>query len=92
MDWTNERICVKKSLYKGNLQEPKSDLSKRDIDMGPRMIEVLKAHKKRQIEPFLKIGKQLSNDDFFLARPTEDPLIPITFTTGIFRESSNGLG
>jgi len=76
IDWANKRICVRKSLYKGTLQEPKSDLSKRNIDMGPRLMEVLKAHRKGRTEALLKKGKQLSSEDFIFCQADGRPLDP----------------
>ena len=74
IDWASKNIQVRKSLYKDKLQEPKSEYSKRKIDMGPRLIEALKAHRKRRIETLLKVGRQLTNDDFVFSRPDGKPL------------------
>lgn len=76
IDWVNKRICVRRSLYKGKLQEPKSDFSKRDIDMGPRLLKVLTAYRKKQIENFLKRGRQLSGEDFVFCQTDGRPLDP----------------
>jgi integrase len=74
IDCASKKIHVRKSLYKGKLQEPKSEHSKRKIDMGPRLIEVLKAHRKRRIERLLKMGKQLTNDDLVFSQPDGNSL------------------
>lgn len=42
--------------------------------MWPRLIEALKAHRKRRIETLLKVGRQLTNDDFVFSRPDGKPL------------------
>lgn len=74
IDWATKKIHVRKSLYRDKLQEPKSEYSKRKIDMGPRLIEVLKAHRKRRIETLLKMGRQLTDDDFIFCQPDGKPL------------------
>jgi len=74
IDWVSKKIHVRKSLYKGKLQEPKSEHSKRKIDMGPRLFEVLRAHRKRRIETLLKMGRQLTNDDFVFSQSDGKPL------------------
>lgn len=63
LDWVNLRIHVKRSLYKMTLQTPKSKYSKRAIDMGPRLVEVLKSHRVKQNETRLKVGSGWSNND-----------------------------
>ncbi len=63
IDWVNSKIHVRRSLYKGAFQTPKSDYSKRAIDMGPRLVKVLKNHRARQDETRLKVGAGWSNND-----------------------------
>ena len=50
IDWVNQKIHAKRSLYKGGYQTLKSEYSKRAIDMGPRLIQVLKEHRGKQKE------------------------------------------
>lgn len=57
IDWINRKIHVRRTLYKGSFQTPKSKYSKRDIDMGPRLTDVLKNHRAKQNEPRLKVGE-----------------------------------
>jgi len=61
VDWVNSKIHVRRSLYKGAFQSPKSEYSKRVIDMGPRLTETLKAHRKKQNETRLKVGADWMN-------------------------------
>jgi len=63
IDGMNSRIHVRRSLYKGTFQTPKSDYSKRAIDMGPRLVEVLKDHRAKQNETRLKVGTGWNNND-----------------------------
>jgi integrase len=63
VDWLNRKIHVRRSLYKGAFQDPKSDYSRRAIDMGPRLIETLKNHRAKQNETRLKAGGNWSNND-----------------------------
>ncbi|MBM4309262.1 MAG: site-specific integrase, partial [Deltaproteobacteria bacterium] len=63
IDWVSRKIHVRRSLYKGTFQTPKSEYSKRTIDMGPRLIEVLKNHRKKQNETRLKAGADWTGND-----------------------------
>jgi integrase len=64
VDWVNHKIHVRRSLYRSTLQTPKSDYSKRAIDMGPRLEEVLKNHRKSQNQMKLKTGRAWHDNDF----------------------------
>jgi len=57
IDWNAGKIHVRRSLYKGAFQTPKSKYSIGAIDLGPRLAEVLKVHRAKQNETRLKIGK-----------------------------------
>lgn len=63
IDWVSQKIHVRRSLYKGGFQTPKSEYSKRAIDMGPRLIQVLKEHRAQQNETRLKVGSSWVNND-----------------------------
>ncbi len=63
IDWVNGKIHVRRALYKGRLQSPKSEYSKRGIDLGPRLAEVLKDHKAKQNLIRLKAGKGWTDND-----------------------------
>jgi integrase len=63
IDWVNLKIHVKRGLYKGRYQTPKSEYSKRALDMGPRLTEVLKEHRAKQNETRLKVGSGWTNND-----------------------------
>jgi|GEM_PF-228081 len=63
IDRVNSKIHVRRSLYKRAFQTPKSEYSKRAIDMGPRLMEVLKGHRVKQNETKLKVGSEWSNND-----------------------------
>lgn len=57
IDWVSNQIHVKRTLYKKKLQSPKSTYSIRKIDMGPRLVRVLKEHRIKQNGIRLKAGK-----------------------------------
>lgn len=63
IDWNAGKIYVRRTLYKGAFQTPKSKSSRRAIDMGPRLAQVLKAHRAAQNEIRLKIGKVPEKQD-----------------------------
>jgi len=65
---------VRRSLYKGRFQEPKSRSSKRKIDMGPSLGEVLKRYKAEQSKIRLKAGKEWVDNDLLFCRPEGGPL------------------
>jgi integrase len=55
IDWNAAKIHVRRTLYKGAFQTPKSKYSIGSIDMGPRLAQVLKGHRARQNEIRLNI-------------------------------------
>jgi integrase len=63
VDWVNNQIHVRRSLYKGKLQSPKSKYSVRTIDMGSRLVKVLKDHRVKQNEHRLKMGSKWVDND-----------------------------
>ncbi len=74
IDWVNQKIHVRRSLYKGGFQTPKSEYSKRANDMGPRLIEVLKNHRAKQNETRLKVGDGWVNSDLVFCQNDGTPL------------------
>ncbi len=70
IDWANNRIHVKRSLYKGCLQTPKSKYSLRAIDMGPRLTQVLREHRIKQNMLRLKAGVEWSDNDLVFCNET----------------------
>jgi len=74
IDWLNRKIHVKRSLYKTTFQTPKSKHSKRAIDIGPRLIDVLKNHRAKQNETRLKVGEGWSNNDLVFSQNDGTPL------------------
>lgn len=63
IDWINQKIHVRRSLYKRTFQSPKSEYSKRAIDMGPRLVQILKEHRTKQNKARLKAGDEWINND-----------------------------
>jgi len=76
VDWINRKIYVRDSLYKRRFKSPKSKYSKRAIDMGPRLIQVLKEHRVAQDRNRLKAGKDWLDNDLIFCRNDGKPLDP----------------
>jgi integrase len=79
IDMVNGQILVRRSLYRGRFQEPKSRSSKRKIDMGPRLAEVLKRHKAKQSRAEqsrirLKAGEEWVDNELVFCTPKGAPL------------------
>jgi integrase len=74
IDWIGRKIHVKDSLYKGEFQTPKSEYSKRAIDMGPRLIQTLKGHRTAQDRIRLKAGESWTDNDLIFCRNDGKPL------------------
>jgi integrase len=76
IDWNSEKIYIRRSLYRGNFQTPKSTHSIRAIDMGPMLGDVLKTHRARQNEIRLKAGKDWIDNGLIFCRGNGEPLDP----------------
>ena len=74
IDWVSQKIHVRRSLYRGGFQAPKSEYSKRAIDMGPRLGQVLKEQRARQSEARLKAGKNWTDNDLVFCKKDGTPL------------------
>jgi integrase len=71
-DWVNGKIHVCRTNWKGKLQTPKSKYSKRKIDMGPRLTQVLKEHRLAQNQIRLKAGRNWVDNDLVFCSHTGD--------------------
>jgi integrase len=76
IDWHSGKIHVRRNLYRGNFQTPKSKRSKRAIDMGPRLAQVLKTHRAKQNEIRLKAGSEWVDNDLIFCQKNGTPLDP----------------
>ena len=74
LDWAGGKIHVRRSLYKGGFQAPKSRYSRRAIDMGPRLMQVLREHRAKQNEMRLKSGKDWIDHDLVFCQNDGTPL------------------
>ena len=74
IDWFNKKIHIRNSLYKGKLVSPKSDSSLREIDMGQRLIEILKDHRIKQNIKRLKAGEKWTDMDLVFPNRKGTPL------------------
>ena len=80
-----QRISVRRSLHHlkdGSyvFTEPKSDKSKRTIDLAPSSVLVLAEHKERQQAIRTMLGETLGKDDLVFSTPQGAPLRPNTIT------------
>jgi integrase len=76
VDWINRKIHVRRSLYKGGFQTPKSEYSRRAIDMGPLLIQILKEHRARQNRVRLEAGEAWKDNDLIFCQRDGTPLDP----------------
>jgi integrase len=76
IDWVSSKIHVRRSIYKSAFRNPKSEYSKRAIDMGPRLTDVLKNHRARQNETRLKVGTEWSINDLVFCHSDGTALDP----------------
>jgi integrase len=76
IDWINRKIHVGDSLYKGKFKTPKSEYSVRNIDMGPRLIQILKDHRAVQNKVRLAAGKDWIDNDLIFCQNNGKPLDP----------------
>ena len=74
IDWFNKKIHVRHSLYNGKFVSPKSESSVREIDMGQRLIEILKDHRVKQNIKRLKAGERWTDMDLVFPNRKGTPL------------------
>lgn len=74
VDLENGVIYVRRSLLPGwrkpEWQEPKTPQSRRQIPLDPETVEVLRRHRKRQVEQRLKAGPRWRDYNLVFATPT----------------------
>jgi integrase len=84
VDLDEGTINVRRSLQrlKGTLRftEPKSRTSRRTIPLPPSLVEVLKAHKKRQAGERLRAGPQWHDEGFVFTTRVGTPIEPRNLT------------
>ena len=77
-------ISVNHSLYKGNgkieLREPKSENSRRQVAMTPRLVNYLREYRAERESLYLIIGSVLSLDDFVFGDEADQPIDPSTLS------------
>lgn len=76
VDWVNSKIHVRRSLWRGNKQNPKAKYSKRTIDAGPGLMEILRTHKAKQNEIRLKAGQNWQDNNLIFCRDDGSPIDP----------------
>jgi len=74
VDWFNKKIHVRRTFSNGRFGSPKSQSSTRVVDMGNRLIEILKEHKKRQNIKRLKAGENWKDMDLVFPNRKGTPL------------------
>lgn len=76
IDFQNQQIHIRGSVYKGKIKVPKTAASERSIDIGPRHVEILRSHRASRIKAMLKAGKPLTEEDFVFTGTDGKPLDP----------------
>ena len=85
IDWFNKKIHVRNGIYKGKFVSPKSESSVREIDMGQRLIEILKDHRIKQNIKRLKTGEKWTDMDLVFPNRKGTPLDSHTLHRDFFR-------
>jgi integrase len=84
IDLDNARIQVRRTLEqaRGGLgfKEPKTDRGRRQVALGPEMVEILQRHRLGQIKERLALGQEYKNGDLVCARLHGTPLDPAEVT------------
>ncbi len=78
LDWNKKQIYVRRSIYEGNFVEPKSESSKRAINMAPILIDTLKKHREAQREAHkvIELGDYLESPDLVFPNGGGNPQSP----------------
>lgn len=67
------------------LGKPKTEMSRRKVELGPSMVDVLRAHRKRQAEERLAIGHTWEDHDLVFCNIIGRPLAPNNVTRRHFQ-------
>jgi integrase len=92
IDFQNEQIHVRRSLYKGRVKSPKTETSKRTIDIGPTHVEILRKHRVEMIKAMFENGRQLTDDDFVFCLLDGKPINGDNLYHRIFRPIIKEIG
>jgi integrase len=80
LEWDKGRYLVRENLQRKTsthpkgFSEPKTDESAAPVDISPKALEALRAHKKRQAAEKLRAGEKYSNRDLVFATFRGEPL------------------
>ena len=67
LDWEAGQYHVRERLYRGSMDVPKSPSSLRTVDLSPRLLTTLRAHRKQQTEVKLML-KEYEDTDLVFCR------------------------
>jgi len=76
IDWVNSQVYVRRSYYKGQFVTLKSKYSIRRINIGPRLVAILKEHRAKQNQIRLKAGGVWKDQDLVFCHNDGSALDP----------------
>jgi integrase len=74
LDWQRGQYVVRESVYKGRFIEPKSNSSKRAINLPGVLLEALRRHRARQAEMKLRMGETYQDHELIFCSAAGSPL------------------
>ncbi|MEJ7569018.1 MAG: tyrosine-type recombinase/integrase [Gaiellaceae bacterium] len=84
LDLDGQRLRVEQTLiaprYQMQFSEPKTDQSRRSIDLDPETVTVLREHRKRQLEDRLAFGRGYADSELVFRREDGEPVVPALFS------------
>lgn len=87
------RLAITQTLiapdYKLQFSEPKTDKGRRAVDLDPATVEVLRTHKKRQLEERLAFGPGYAENDLVFRRADGSPVHPYQFSQAFGRRTKD---
>jgi len=78
LDWNRGQYFVREALYRKRFVEPKSETSRRAIDLSPTVMDALRHHKTEQGKEKLSLGPEYQDLDLIFCREDGTPFDPDT--------------
>jgi len=78
LDWNRGQYFVREALYRKHFVEPKSEASRRAIDLAQTVLDALRQHKVEQGKDRLRFGPEYEDFDLIFCREDGTPLDPDT--------------
>jgi integrase len=89
IDFDNSTITIKRTLARitGEIffKEPKTQKSRRTLILPQDLIDMLRKHRKKQLEYKLLLGREYNENNLICCKTTGEPINPNTFS-GAFRD------